>query len=287
MLFLEIVTALLAGYGMFNIVTEFVEAPNKRARRAVLAHKKGPRGLTESIVIPMAEFISKRIRLSETRKDSLQKSLYSAELHMTPEFYVSKAIASGFLVSLFAIPMLFILPLMALACVAAGFIVFFKEVQSVSSIVQKKREKIEGELVLFASTIQQSLLGSRDVVKIFESYRKVCGPQLTHELDITLADMKTGNYESALIRFEARLNSSSMSQLIRGLLAVMRGDEQSTYFEMLTHDLIVEEKERMKRQALKRPEKLKVSTFLMIFCFALVYFYAIGYQIATTFTQIF
>lgn len=287
MFLISLVTSLLLGYGLFNIITEFVHGPTKKARNAVLSQKSGPRSFTESLVIPITEWIHPKIRLSNARKDSLQKSLYAAEMHISPEYYTARAIANALIVGAMAIPMFFIIPFMSIAFLAMGIVVYFRELESVEIIVRKKKEKIEQELVLFASTIQQTLLSSRDVVKIFESYRKVCGPELMHELDVTLADMKTGNYESALIRFETRVNSPGISQIVRGLQAVMRGDEQSVYFEMLTHDLIVEEKERLRREALKRPSKLKVATFMMIGCFALVYFYAIGLQIFNTMKQIF
>lgn len=279
MFFISLITALLFGYGIFNVIIDYVHGPSKKARQAVMAQKRGPRNLTESVVIPLTEWLHPKMRLSNARRDSLKKSLHAAEMQVSPEFYMARVFANSIVVAALAIPVFFVIPFMSLGLLALSVIVYFKELNAVDEIVARKRERIESELVLFSSTIQQTLLSSRDVVKIFESYRKVCGPELMHELDVTLADMRTGNYESALIRFDSRLNSPGISQIIRGLQAVMRGDEQSIYFEMLTHDLIIEEKERMRRDAIKRPEKLKSATFMMIGCFALVYFYAIGLQI--------
>lgn len=287
MFFLSLITAIFFGYGMYNIILDFVHGPSKKARRAIQAQKNGPRGMTESIVIPLTEWLNPRIHLTNARRDSLQKSLNAAQVYMTPEFFTARAFANAAVVAAMSIPMFFVFPFMSLACIATSILVYFKEINSLEQIIAKKREKIEAELVLFSSTIQQTLLRSRDVMKIFESYRKVCGPELMSELDTTLADMKTGNYESALIRFDARLNSPGISKVVRGLQAVMRGDEQSVYFEMLTHDLIIEEKERMRREALKRPSKLRFATILMIACFALVYFYAIGLQIYNTMNKLF
>lgn len=46
---------------------------------------------------------------------------------------------------------------------------------------------------------------------------------LTYE---QIADMKTGNYENALIHFETRIGSPMLSDVIRGLIGVLRGDDQ-------------------------------------------------------------
>ena len=64
-----------------------------------------------------------------------------------------------------------------------------------------------GEIPRFALTVGQSLENDRDVLKILTSYRRVAGKDFGAELDQTIADMKTGNYENALIRFETRIGS--------------------------------------------------------------------------------
>ena len=56
---------------------------------------------------------------------------------------------------------------------------------------------------------------SRDVLKILTSYRRVAGRDFGAELDQTIADMKTGNYENALIRFETLENQSATAVPIR------------------------------------------------------------------------
>ena len=37
------------------------------------------------------------------------------------------------------------------------------------------------------------------------------GREMKHELDITVADMKSGNYEAAITRLEARVGSAMMN----------------------------------------------------------------------------
>ncbi len=71
--------------------------------------------------------------------------------------------------------------------------------------MKKRRGAIENELPRFALTLEQELKGSRDVLRIFETYKKNAGPEFRCELDITVADMKSGSYEAALSRLEARV----------------------------------------------------------------------------------
>ena len=46
---------------------------------------------------------------------------------------------------------------------------------------------------------------------------------MKRELDITTADMKSGNYETALTRLETRIGSPMLSDVVRGLISVIRG----------------------------------------------------------------
>ena len=129
--------------------------------------------------------------------------------------------------------------------------------------------------------MQKQLSSTTDIIKIFESYRKVCGDAFRHEIDVTIADMKTGSYEPALLNLDNRVRSDALSQIIRGLLSVLKGDDQRMYFDMLVHDLANSERERLKRIALRRPSKLNSASALILICFVLILVYIIGYQIIT------
>lgn len=286
-MFYQVLISILIGVGSFYLITEFIVIPTSRAKKAILSINGKTKGLSETAIITLAHAVNKFIKISEYKAASVQKKLYAAELNVSVNFYYSKAVASAIVVSLFGIPLLIISPLLTLGCIVLGIFVYFKEIQSADEIIKKKRKNIESELVLFSSTIMQSISASRDVIKIFESFRKVCGTELSHQLDITLADMKTGSYENALRRFDLRINSPLLSDIIRGLLAVLRGDDEQAYFDMLTHDLISKEKEQIKREALKKPQKLKFASYLLMFCAMAIIFYAIGYQIVTNLNKMF
>ena len=49
-----------------------------------------------------------------------------------------------------------------------------------------------------------------------EHYNQNAGTAFAAELDILTADMRSGSYEAALTRFEARFNSPLLSDVVRG-----------------------------------------------------------------------
>ncbi len=278
--FALLLLSFLLSYGLYQLVCDYISAPSKKARRAVLAMKKTKVTPVEAITTPIAQFLCRFIRLDNDRKTLLQKKLYSAEIPYTPEYFVATALAEAFFIGAFAIPSFFLFPIVGIVFVVLGISVYFKNMQELDKIIGKKAEVIDGQLVLFSSTIKQQLSTSRDVMKILQSFRKICAPEFTHELDKTVAEMKTGNYETALRNLEQRIPSIGLSEIIRGLLAVMRGDDQRGYFEMLTHDLTVKAKEDLKRAALKRPEKIKPATVSMLCAFILMYMYVVIYMVS-------
>lgn len=119
----------------------------------------------------------------------------------------------------------------------------------------------------------------RDVLSMLEHYKENAGEMFQKELDIVCADMRSSSYEAALTRFEARLNSPQLSDVVRGLIGVLRGDDGAVYFQMLTHDFKQAELQRLKAKAAKIPPKIRVFSFAMLLCFLATYFAIIGYEI--------
>lgn len=284
-----IIVVVCFSFGLYQIIMDYIYVPSKKTRNAVLNMQKGKRSFTESFTIPVANFLVRKnlVRLSDERKKNMQKKLNICGIHYSPEFYTAKAIAEVLLIMLIGVPGYFVHPLVTAFLAVLAFAVYGKRMADLDDRIMKKAEKIDRELVLFANTIKQNLSSTRDVMAILSSYRKVCSKDFEKELDITIADMKTGNYEAALRNLESRIPSVGLSEIIRGLLAVMRGDDQRNFFEMISHDLAVKEKEKLKREALKRPEKLKPITFAMLGGCLAMYLYVIIYVVAQQLQNLF
>lgn len=284
---LSCISFLLIAFGTFQIAMDFADAPSRKARKAVQSFKRTKQSTVDSITIPVANFLTPYIHMSNERRGTIQRKLYSAGVYYSPEFFTAKAISEALLIAILCIPGYFIFPLLSLVFLVLAVSVYFKNWQEIDDIIKKKSEKIDGDLVMFASTIKQQLVTSRDVMKILQTYRKVCGDDFKRELDVTIADMKTGNYENALRNLEMRVPSVGLSEIIRGLIAVMRGDNQTGYFEMLEHDLTVKGKEELKRAAIRRPEKLKPVTVVLLLSFLSMYLYVLITVIAEQLSQLF
>ena len=107
------------------------------------------------------------------------------------------------------------------------------------------------------------------------------------ELEITIADMASGNEETALTRFESRIGSTMLSDVVRGLISVKRGDNGILYFEMLSMTFKQLELQKLKLVAGKQPGKMRKYSFFMLGCFLLMYLGVLGYEVAIAFSKMF
>lgn len=283
---LLIIAVILLGKGFYNIMTEFIIIPDAKARKAISGYGKGKNSLAfDDIVSYLASKIERYIIIEENQKKILQRKLNAAELDYTPAFYTARAVASGIIVMIFGVVFaLMFSAFISWVIIFSFFVVLgifsgFKMMNEADEIISKKGELIEPELALFASTIQKQLSATTDIIKILEGYRKICGEAFRHEIDVTIADMKTGSYELALLNFDNRVRLEPLSQIIRGLVAVLKGDDQRVYFDMLVHDLSNAERERLKRLSMKRPSKLNFASAAVLVCFITIIVYIIGFQI--------
>ena len=272
------------------IIADLLKFPDIKASKTVLSISRREKKKAHNInlfILDLSTKLSKLIKLNDYKKRKLVASLKSAEINLTPETYIAKAYVKAGLVLLSIIPALFILPIITPVIIFLAVSVYFKEIKNADDMVKKQREEIEYELPRFASTLTQELKASRDVLSILESYKQNAGKAMKRELEITVADMKSGSYEAALTRFETRLGSSALSEVVRGLISVLRGDDGVVYFQMLSHDLRQLELQRLKTLAAKQPSKIRKYSFAMLMCFVFMYLAIMGIQIIKIMGQLF
>ena len=268
--------ALLA-LGLFFIAADFLKLPRLATQRAMLSvgrqEKKQARSM-EALLMGWAVKLAPHIHMDEYKRSRLKNTLNAAGMGMTPEVYSSFAILKASVILLGIIPCLLVLPMLAPVILFLGIAVYFKEIRRADERLGEKRGEVEAELPRFVATITQELAASRDVLSMVESYKRNAGQTFAAELDILTADMRSGSYEAALTRFEARFNSPLLSDIIRGLIVA--------YFQMLSHDMKQLELQRLKAQAMKIPPKIRVFSFLMLMCFLMTYLAIIVYEIITS-----
>lgn len=271
---------LFLALGLFFLAASLLHLPTIGAAKAMLGtakqERKGAKTLETCFMI-LAVRLSHYIRMDEYKKSRMGNVLKASGMNLTPEVYQAYALVKAGTVLLAVIPCAILMPLLVPVVVVLALLLYFKEGQKADEKLKAKREEIEGELPRMVATIEQELKASRNVIGMLERFKGNAGPALTVELDILLADMRSSNYEAALTRFEARLNSPMLSDVVRGLIGVLRGDDSSVYFQMLAHDFKQIELQRLKAQAQKIPPKIRVFSFVMLACFLLTYLAIICY----------
>ena len=274
--------AVLLAAGLFFIFADVLKLPTMGAAKAMLSagkqSKKASKTL-EAYIMSGAVKLSKIIRMDEYKRSRMQNVLKAAGIAMTPEIYTTYAIVKAGAILLGVIPCLLLFPLLSPVLVFLSVLVYFKEIRKADEQLKVKREQIESELPRFVATVEQELKSSRDVLSILEHFKKNAGAAFAKELDIVTADMRSSSYEAALTRFEARLNSPQLSDVVRGLIGVLRGDDGAIYFQMLAHDFKSLELQRLKGEAQKIPPKIRVFSFIMLLCFLFTYLIIIALEI--------
>lgn len=281
---------LLFAVGAYLVLADLLKLPTLATTRAVLTigriDKKRALNI-EAIVFELSNRLAGLIRLDDYKRRKLEATLKSAGMKLTPETYIARAWVKAGLIALLIFPMLFIFPILCPVIIFLTVAVFFREQRAAREMVRQKREKLEYELPRFVSTIAQELKVSRDVLSILKAYQKNAGESFKQELEITVADMKSGNEETALTRLEARIGSAILSNVVRGLISVKRGDNGTVYFEMLSHDFKLLELQRLKLIAMKQPGKVRKYSFFLLGCFILMYLGVLGYEIMNAFGKLF
>ena len=273
---------ILLAIGLFLISADLLKLPSIATQKAMLsAGKQGKEKAktVDALLMGWAVKLARYIPMDEYKKSRMKNTLNAAGMNFTPEEFISSAILKSGLIAILIIPCLMILPLTAPILMFLSIIIYFKEIRKADEILKIKKEKIEVELPRFVATITQELKASRDVLSMIENYKKNAGEEFADELDILTADMRSSSYEAALTRFEARINSPMLSDITRGLIGVLRGDDGSMYFQMLSHDMKQLELQRLKAQAMKIPPKIRVFSFVMLMCFLMTYMAIIVYEI--------
>ena len=272
------------------MTADLLRLPYLRTSKAMVntgREKKTAAKTLETYLLTLAARFAPYIRMDAYKRSRLKNILKASGLNLEPEVYQAYALVKAGAVMLGILPALLVFPLLSVIVVFLSVMVYFKEINRADELLAKKRGVIETELPRFVSTIEQELKNSRDVLSIVENYKKNAGEQFSGELDVLVADMRSSSYEAALTRFEARLNSPMLSDVVRGLIGVLRGDDGAMYFQMLSHDFKQLELQRLKKEAQKIPPKIRVFSFVMLMCFLFMYLAIIVIEIIKSMDSMF
>lgn len=272
-----ILSAVLLILGLHWLIDSRYPSVYRPAARALKG--RGPRALsqTEVVVRAMARKLEGHVHLDPIKHAQLQETLRNLGRSETPEAFQANAMARALLMccAFLWLP-LFSVPLGAMAIALTFFAVYQREQKQLHKQLQERRQRIERELPQFAGTIRQSLNSTRDLVAILSNYRKISGPVLAGEIDKTLNDIMTGNAERAIKALEGRVASPKLGQVTRGLQAVLRGDDQRVYFDVLAAEFRKAQDEMLERVLLDRPKELHPHLAVLFGCLLFMIAMSVG-----------
>ena len=275
MILLALASIIFLGIAAYNLSCAFVDIPTGRTSKMMMLARKQQSSKKEKLldvyITKIAVLLAPFLRLDKLKRSRLQTALAIAGLELSPEVYTARAWVTAGAVGICAVPMAFLMPLLSPVLVGLAVALWFSTYYAAFDFVRKRRKLIEAEIPRFALSIGQNLENDRDVLKMLTSYRRVAGRDFAAELDQTIADMKTGNYENALLRFETRIGSPMLSDVVRGLIGVLRGDDQRMYFKMICFDMRQIEQNNLKKEAAKRPRKIQRYSMMMLICIMIIY----------------
>lgn len=221
------------------------------------------------------------VKLDEVAASELAKMLSKAGLQITPREYTArKHLIAAFGVSLtvlwsflrFYIGIVLALLIMAYA--------LMKQRDVLSARARKKERMISQELPRFVRTISRSLQRDRDLYNVLAAYRKVSGSALGGELDILMAEMKSGNIQTALVHFENRIGTSEAFRLCAALRDMSMGVDQTATLNYMADDMARQAKEDIRKELSLRPGKMRRTYYPAIaVCIAMIMYVLVVYVI--------
>ena len=276
------ISALLIGTGLTFVALDIFHVPSIKTSKAVsgvLRQRNTGESPINVRLEALARKLSEIIKLSPSRRENLKCSLAAADKQITPERHVADCIIKAAVVAIFIIPAAFIFPLSVPVILIFAAAQFSEAYNAPAKLTAHRKEAIENELPMFCQRIESMLGHTRDVVQIISSYRKNAGPEMKKELGITLADIHSGDAHTALTRLEARIGSPHMSEITRGLIAVLDGNDPVGYWSNLSLRMSDSRKQSLLRRAGKIPEKINRLSLCLLGCVMIIYIAVIGSEL--------
>ena len=199
--------------GIFAVVSQLLGLPPGSTSRGVkiATHKDHSpmEFVNEYFILPFVKVLSPLIRMAEFKEKRMGIQLARAGISLTPKEYVARSflmagsalILSGLLLS---ITMSNMLPVSAILAV----LVYFHFNSEIKDRLKAKDRLIEAELPKFVRAIVQGLKTEKDVIKLLETYQTIAGDGLRYDIEVLIMDLKSGNFEDAMIAFDKRVGNA-------------------------------------------------------------------------------
>ncbi len=266
---------------LYNIAGIIFRLPTGRITKTLKNASMGNQKRSGSdINHQIAVLLSKIIVINEYKRNELEEKLAIADIDETPEVYK----AQGFLIilefGLLAILLASVFPVFATAPIIIGFVMHRNHKNIVTNAVKDLQEQIDIDLPRFVYSMKQEMLVSHDVLTILERHKNDYSDHWRKQMSITVADMRSGNYEAALQRLEGRVGSTNLSEVVRGLIEMSHGSDMSVYWETLQVRFSEMRKAQLRKIVKKIPDKIHNLSLWLIGAMLSIYIVVLITQLA-------
>ncbi len=263
MVILYFLFCVLLALGLYNGLKAALRLPdpgNTRALRNARGRRSWGQGIEERIVMPLARLIGKLVRLPALRRKRLADDLERMDAGMTPEVYIARsAVQALFMIAIGVLFALAVAPWAMLVFVALSVLLLIRAGTDEHRRIAEIDERIESELPRMIEVMQFSMQADRDLIRFFERYLLVAGPDLKPEIERLLFNMRSGNVIAALTQFKGRIRLYTVGEFVSACIGISQGLDYRDTLDGLLQNVLKIEEERIKQQLDERPRKMFLS----------------------------
>lgn len=264
--------------GLYWLISSYFIAPSPQIEKVVSKNRFKSTDPIKMLTQAVQRQLYDYIKISETKENITKSYLLTERMDMTPKDFITYNYAQSIVILLFG----------TVICLCArSFIPFFlfvflavlnyrQQEQKLASKLTKTKSEIEKDLSKFCNTLAIKVQSTNNVENILASYLPIANKTMRQQLEITLADIRTGGVHTALTRLEERVPSRHLIEITRGLKAVANGDDQRLYFEIKRSELEKEHKAILEKEVEKRSGKLLPYQIAIVALFILCILYPMG-----------
>lgn len=279
---LKVVFVIIFGYDaflFFTLVLGIIDPKKIKPQKK----KNGPDLNTK--LKPLFQFIGRFLYMEENKERAQTERLQRAGINLTPREVMARSILGavlGLLVCLWGATAGS--TLYTLLGVVLGVALFGMSSDEANKRLKEKDAEVKKELPKFVSTIIVSLRTEKNIIRVIESYIKDAKPALRSDLEVLLSQMTTGNIETALRNFDARMGAQEISSLVTSLIYIENGVDQTAALQYLESDMRQAQAALRRSELDKLPGKMRASFTPVAVVLIVICFYAILMQIFSGFT---
>lgn len=266
---ISVISIILIAVGTYFIGLYIYKLPTQATYNAVEASYNLAEKENQTFVNKLLGKISKKlvplIHINESTRYKVQTALNYSKYNISAEQHYADAISAAIIVGTMSLLLVFINPLFVVLGLIFAWLIFKLEFDKPVKQMDQIKEDIEFDAPLLCKFISDALKdGNRNVVDILSTSKVSMSKAMQSELETTITDMKTGNQEDALVAMSNRINTSTMIQIVVGLLGILKGNDETLYFDMLYEKLHKNELTMIRKKNSVKPGKISKISMLLI-----------------------